>query len=705
MADAVYDIEVRDRTKQGLASSEKEVKGFAGRIQRIVGGLNPTLVAGAAAAGLVAGAIGLIKSRIGDARELRNFAQIAMVSTTFLQENAIALRRTGAEQDDFIDGLREMQLRLSEAAALGSGPAVDALKLVGLSLSDITGLDAPEQFDLIRKRIASIEDPARRLFVAEELLGGSSERLQGFLALTAEQLAEYRREAHETGQVLSEDTVADLLAAGEAWDKFSGRLSGFLNQVLVAMIPGLTAILDFVEQTMIPTLDVVIGNVIAVVQAAAEGDWKEVWELMGDAVGIGSGEPGDRGQTLVDEIRMIVDGAISAVRLAGQGEWREAWAAWQEGISFVPQQSVREYVLLGAFLFGASRLVVAIARGAWAAAWVLIQLTVGFIPGGRLAMAKLSALLIAANARVLAAGGPWRLAWIAIRAPVSFVLGVGVSALTLLSELLQTAIIRLRFWSAALWASAWAGVRARVALAPFASSAGGAAALAPLLGILAAALLYVYLYRDGDWALVWEDVKNVAQLALDGIRYNIDPFVAFGESLVVNAIGTWIAIGAGWRAFRDSDFASDFIGFWRGIANGTIATFEGMANSFIRGLNAIISAWNNLSLTLPAFSVPGLGEIFGGTTFQTPNAPFIPRVSIPRLQAGGIIPGSPGGRLVIAGENNRPEAIVPLNRAGGIGGITIQSLVINALTDDPQRLADLFSFHISQLRATGELDS
>ena len=61
--------------------------------------------------------------------------------------------------------------------------------------------------------------------------------------------------------------------------------------------------------------------------------------------------------------------------------------------------------------------------------------------------------------------------------------------------------------------------------------------------------------------------------------------------------------------------------------------------------------------------------------------------------------------LALIGESG-PEAVIPLGRGGvGVGGITIQSLVINALTDDPQRLADLFSFHISQLRATGELDS
>ena len=670
MADAVYDIAVRDQTKQGLDSSEKEVQGFAGRIKKIVSGLTPTLIAGAAAAGLVAGAIGLIRSRVGQARELRNFAQIAQVSTTFLQENAIALRRTGAEQEDFIDGLREMQLRLAEAAALGSGPAVDALQFVGLTLEDIIGLKAPERFDLIRKRIAAIEDPARRLFVAEELLGGSSERLQGFLALTAEQLAEYRREAHETGQVLSEDTVADLLAAGEAWDKFSGRLSGFLNQVLAAMIPGLTAILDFVEQTMIPTLDVVIGNIIAVVQAAAEGDWKEVWELMGDAVGIGSGEPGDRGQTLVDEIGMIIDGAISAVQLAGQGEWREAWAAWQEGVSFVPQQSVREYVLLGAFLYGASRLVVSVARGAWAAAWVVMQLAVGFIPGGRLAIAKLSALLIAANTRVIAAGGPWRLAWIALRAAACVIRAQRGRRIPLaLTALLAAAraivslqmssggsrgwpyahrcclslaggALQLQGWrrysrqaNASVlarggpWRAAWVGVRALVGFVPvLAAGLLNPVVLAVLVALLAAAVLYVYIFHGGDWSEAWQAVQNRATQAWEFIKLNSEAILSGliaaltlllpGVPRIVTAM--FKGVLAAYAFFKSGDY-KNAPAFFRGIANSVIGYAEGMANGVIGALNAIIRAWNNLSLTLPCVELFLAWARYSGAQLSKPR--------------------------------------------------------------------------------------
>ena len=112
-----------------------------------------------------------------------------------------------------------MQLRLAEAAALTSGPAVDALNLLGLSLEDLEGLDAPGQFDLLRNSISEVEDPAQRLFLAEELLGGSSERLQGLLSLSSDELARLRQEAHDTGQIMSGETVNALADTGVAFDR------------------------------------------------------------------------------------------------------------------------------------------------------------------------------------------------------------------------------------------------------------------------------------------------------------------------------------------------------------------------------------------------------------------------------------------------------------------------------------------------------
>ena len=254
VADAAYRIDVQDNSKAGFQSATKNAEGFAGRTQGVFSRLNPTLVAGAAAAAVVGGGIALITSRVGRARELRNFAQLAQVNTTALQEWGLAAKRTGAEIDDVVDAVRESTLRIAEAAALQSGPAVDALNLLGVSLEDIVDLPAAERFELLRGRIAAVEDPAQRLFIAEELLGGSTERLQGFLALTSREMANLRQEAHDTGQVLSGETVDDLLELGTRFDELKERATGLFNDVIEGLAPAILDGLDLIEDTVIPKI-------------------------------------------------------------------------------------------------------------------------------------------------------------------------------------------------------------------------------------------------------------------------------------------------------------------------------------------------------------------------------------------------------------------------------------------------------------------
>jgi len=86
--------------------------------------------------------------------------------------------------------------------------------------------------------------------------------------------------------------------------------------------------------------------------------------------------------------------------------------------------------------------------------------------------------------------------------------------------------------------------------------------------------------------------------------------------------------------------------------------FEGVLNIYKNIFNAIAKLWNNtigkLSFKFPDW-VPG----FGGKGFAVPN--------IPMLAEGGIV-NSP--TLAMIGEKG-PEAVVPLNRNSGVGGITV----------------------------------
>ena len=68
--------------------------------------------------------------------------------------------------------------------------------------------------------------------------------------------------------------------------------------------------------------------------------------------------------------------------------------------------------------------------------------------------------------------------------------------------------------------------------------------------------------------------------------------------------------------------------------------------------------WNN-SIGKLSFTFPSWSPVFAGKNISVPN--------IPMLAEGGIVT-SP--TLAMIGERG-PEAVVPLNRASGVGGITV----------------------------------
>jgi hypothetical protein len=86
--------------------------------------------------------------------------------------------------------------------------------------------------------------------------------------------------------------------------------------------------------------------------------------------------------------------------------------------------------------------------------------------------------------------------------------------------------------------------------------------------------------------------------------------------------------------------------------------FNGVLNIYKGIFNAIAKMWNN-SIGKLSFTFPSWSPVFAGKNISVPNIPY--------LAEGGIVT-SP--TLAMIGERG-PEAVVPLNRASGVGGITV----------------------------------
>jgi hypothetical protein len=145
-----------------------------------------------------------------------------------------------------------------------------------------------------------------------------------------------------------------------------------------------------------------------------------------------------------------------------------------------------------------------------------------------------------------------------------------------------------------------------------------------------------------------------AAIVATNIAMALNPFslIAAGVALLIVGLVT---------AYNKFEWFRDGINL---IVNTVIGFFAGMVNAAIGAVNAIISAYNSIPLLpdlpkAPTVPVPQLGK--------TSNTPAPGRMSIPRMADGGIV-SSP--TLALIGEAG-PEAVVPLDRMGTGGGVTI----------------------------------
>jgi hypothetical protein len=111
------------------------------------------------------------------------------------------------------------------------------------------------------------------------------------------------------------------------------------------------------------------------------------------------------------------------------------------------------------------------------------------------------------------------------------------------------------------------------------------------------------------------------------------------------------------------------VGFVKGlkgkIGGAASGMWDGIKGAFKAAINWIIGGWNRLQFTMPSVDthIPGVGRI-GGWTLGLPDIPY--------LAHGGVITRP---TLAVLGEAGR-EAVVPLDRAGGMGttvNVTIQT--------------------------------
>ena len=155
----------------------------------------------------------------------------------------------------------------------------------------------------------------------------------------------------------------------------------------------------------------------------------------------------------------------------------------------------------------------------------------------------------------------------------------------------------------------------------------------------------------------------------------VNPFTLIAAGIAVLVVG----LVAAYKKFET------FRSVVQTVVNGIAGYFEFMVNAWIKVINTVI---RGINLVKPGKDIPSMGTVsFGRLGQDAASSTGGVGLVVPAMANGGIVT-SP--TLALIGEAG-PEAVVPLNRAGGMGGVTI-----NVNGGDPQAVVNALRRYMQQ---------
>lgn len=288
-------------------------------------------VAAIAAVGAAVGAAaGALVSATTDtaalADEILTLSSVTSLSTDTLQEMNYASELLDVSTDTMTGAMTRMVRSLDEAAT-GTGAAAEAYAALGVSVTDSSGnlRDTEDIFWDVVDSLGEIENATERDAIAMNLLGRSSRELNPLIEAGSEGFAQLAEEAHETGYVMSGDT---LDAFGELDDNLQRLNNGTtaarnaIGQVLLPVLTdlssdGVSLLNDFTNAILDTNGDVeqmgaVIEEMVPQVISLIESYLPIVLELGGSIIE-------SLASAILDNLDIILSACVSLIEVIGQG--------------------------------------------------------------------------------------------------------------------------------------------------------------------------------------------------------------------------------------------------------------------------------------------------------------------------------------------------------------------------------------------------
>lgn len=169
---------------------------------------------------------------------------------------------------------------------------------------------------------------------------------------------------------------------------------------------------------------------------------------------------------------------------------------------------------------------------------------------------------------------------------------------------------------------------------------------------------YLYPILANTINTIWNIISDVAGFFMDIISSIIQACTGVTEFLSGVFTLDFQRAFDGLQEITNS-FANAGIALFEGAVNIIIDLINGMINGVVTGINVVINALNSISFDIPDW-VPLVGGKHFGVNLSPLTAPQIPKLSIPRLATGAVIPPNREFLAVLGDQKQGTNVEAPL---------------------------------------------
>jgi phage-related protein/predicted nucleic acid-binding Zn-ribbon protein len=259
-----------NKMKRGVTYTEAEVANLNNELERTAKkidalgnakwdklakvGSNLTKYVTVPIAGAVTALTTLTVKSMNTADEIADNASKVYLSAEAYQEWAHACSILAVDTSSMQKAFVKVNSMLGDIASGNTTALAEKLKLVGLTVEDLAGLNTDQAFSKLRDALAGIGDEATRTAVANEIFGDKlGGELTQVLTATSDEISNLRDEAKELGIVTDEQ--ADI--AGAFTDQITNlkqSLSSLGYAVAVEVVPVISSIAKVIQEKIVPTV-------------------------------------------------------------------------------------------------------------------------------------------------------------------------------------------------------------------------------------------------------------------------------------------------------------------------------------------------------------------------------------------------------------------------------------------------------------------